>query len=79
MKKIVILLLLIFTFSLLVANPLAKIYQHDDPLLVTLNNRSRVAGIIPVSSAGPLTGYEVAQHIEILKTKNSSSLRTTTT
>ena len=69
MKKIVILLLLIFTFSLLVANPLAKIYQHDDPLLVTLNNLSRVAGIIPVSSAGPLTGYEVAQHIEILKTK----------
>jgi len=69
MKKSIICILIFLTVGTLFANPLAKIYQQDDPLILSLIELSREVGILPFSSAGYLTGYDVSQLIEKLESK----------
>lgn len=49
------------------ADPYAKVYRHDDPLLKELYDISVASGIVPMTSAGPVTGYDVIRQIELLK------------
>ncbi len=70
-KLIVVSLMLILGFSLF-ATPLAKVYQNDNPTLHVLNDLAKAAGVMPVTSAGPVTGYDLVRLIEVLKTKELS-------
>lgn len=58
---------MICSLSLLVANPLSKIYRNGDPILDRLKQISTEEGILPQSSAGPLTGHDIFRHIEKLE------------
>jgi len=70
MKRIVALVLLLFIVCSVSANPLARIYQVDDPLLDTIEAISLESGVNPFSSAGPVSGYELARHLESIETQN---------
>lgn len=72
MKQIVALVLLLFIVCSVGANPLARIYQVDDPLLDTIEAISLESGVNPFSSAGPISGYELARHLDTIKSENLS-------
>ena len=59
--------------SLLSAGSLARVYQVDDPLLRTIELLSLEAGINAFSSAGPVSGYELARHMEKINRSTLSS------
>lgn len=67
MKKIFVIILMVCSLSLLVANPLSMIYRNGDPILDRLKQISTEAGILPQSSAGPLTGHDILRQIEKLE------------
>jgi len=67
MKRFYILLLLLLSCTLLAANPLARIYQEDDPILHDLETLSIEAGVLPLSSASPVTGHDLLRQIEVLQ------------
>ena len=67
MKRFYILLLLLLSCTLLAANPLARIYQEDDPILHDLETLSIEAGVLPLSSASPVTGHDLLRQIEVLR------------
>ena len=58
---------MLLSVSLLLANPLSKIYQNDDPALGLLQALSIEAGILPLTSAGPVSGHDILRHIEKLE------------
>lgn len=70
MKRSVVLVILVFLISSVSANPLAHIYQVDDPLLKKIEAISLESGVNPFSSAGPVSGYELARHLESIDTQN---------
>ena len=70
MKRFFVLVVLGFLISSVSANPLARIYQVDDPLLNKIEAISLESGVNPFSSAGPVSGYELARHLESIKTQN---------
>ena len=58
---------MICSLPLLVANPLSKIYRNGDPILDSLRHISIEAGILPQSSAGPLSGHDILRQIDKLE------------
>ncbi len=69
----VFLILCVLLIGNLPANPLAIIYEEDSPSLAELNRISTAAGILPLSGAPPLTGYDLRHQIDILKDSSSLS------
>lgn len=67
MKKISLVCLLILINMLLFADPRAKVYTNDDPLLQEFHDVSIAAGILPLTSAGPVTGYDLVRQIESIQ------------
>jgi len=45
------------------ANPLAKIYRNNDPIFQTIELLSNESKMNSVSSTGPLSGYELYEHL----------------
>ncbi len=70
MKQSLVLILLVLIVGSIGANPLARIYQVDDPLLDTIEAISLENGVNPFSSAGPVSGYELARHLESIDKQN---------
>ena len=60
-------LIILLAGSIAFANPLARIYRNDDPMLEKLLDLSIEAGILPITSSGPVTGHDVMRHIEQLR------------
>jgi|GEM_PF-765282 len=74
MKRIIAIFNIILIASSLFASPLAKIYEVHDPLLISLQELSIASGINPQSSAGPLSGYEVQNHLEKINREKLSKV-----
>ena len=70
MKQSLVLILLVLIVGSIGANPLARIYQVDDPILDTIEAISLESGVNPFSSAGPISGYELARHLESIEMQN---------
>lgn len=68
---LVLILLLAGTIS---ANPLARIYQADDPLLGMIEAISIESKVNPFSATGLISGYELHRHLESIDTTKLSSL-----
>ena len=65
MKRIIILCLLVgFVTIGVFANPLARIYQVDDPLWYQIEELSWESGINPFIASGPISGYELNRHLQ---------------
>lgn len=63
MKKYLILLLMCCITLNIGANPLARIYQVDDPILNQIEQLSLESGINVFASSGPVSGYELSQQL----------------
>ena len=73
MKKIVVFSLALILFvSSLSGNPLARIYQVDDPVYKKVESLSLEAGIVPFSSSGPVSGYELEINLNQIDTEKLS-------
>lgn len=64
MKRILLFGLLIGCAIGLFSNPLARIYQVDDPLLLRIEELSWESGINPFVPSGPVSGYELDLHLQ---------------
>jgi len=49
------------------ATPLARVFEEDSPYITRINDLSTAAGILPLSAAPPLTGYELQRQLDALK------------
>ncbi len=77
-KGPVFIILIFFSCSLFASNPLAYVYQVDDPILLEVQALSLGSGINAFSSSGPISGYELSGHLKkIDRASLSSSLKTT--
>lgn len=54
------------------ANPLARIYQVDDPLWQSIEELSWESGINPFVASGPISGYELNRHVRKIDPGNLS-------
>src|SRR5690554_1335329 len=65
MKRILALGLIVTVLSFgLFANPLARIYQVDDPLWHVIEDLSWESGVNPFTPSGPVSGYELERHLQ---------------
>ena len=64
MKRLIITLFSLLVLHSIMGNPLARIYQVDDPLLTSIERLSMGSGINPHSSSGPVSGYELQRQLE---------------
>lgn len=73
MKRFGILLLFSCLMVGVWANPLARVYQHDDPILESIELLSIEAGIIPQHAEFPITGYALMHQLEKIEGQAISS------
>lgn len=64
MKKLLVLLILLYSTSVISANPLAKVYSANDPVYRKLEIISIESGMLPPPSASPWSGYELYAHLQ---------------
>lgn len=72
MKRLGIILLLTCSMIGIWANPLSKIYLHDDPILKSIELLSIEAGIVPQHTELPTTGYALVKHLDKIEGKRLS-------
>ena len=61
---LVVVSLLLWTVT---ASPHARVFEEDSPYITRINDLSTAAGILPLSAAPPLTGYELQRQLNALK------------
>lgn len=64
MKRLIITIFSLLLLHSLMGNPLARIYQVDDPLLSSIEELSMESGMNPHSSTGPVSGYELYRQLK---------------
>ncbi|WP_422479493.1 hypothetical protein [Pleomorphochaeta sp. DL1XJH-081] len=74
MKRLLVLILLGLSLSLVSANPLSRIYQIDDPILEKIVQLSIESGVNAPSSGGPISGHELLKHIQLIDYSKLSPL-----
>jgi len=73
MKKTTIIILFLTITLTAFANPLAKLYQVDDPIFEVVEELSIEVGVVPFTSSGPVSGYELKEHLNKLAEKTYDS------
>ncbi len=49
------------------SDPLSRIFEEDSPYITQINDLSIASGILPLSAAPPLSGYELQRQIDALR------------
>ncbi|MFA7534298.1 MAG: hypothetical protein WCY46_08200 [Tissierellaceae bacterium] len=72
MKRLYLIFFLIFMSLSVFSNPLARLYQVDNPVFQAIEELSIEVGVVPFTASGPVSGYELYEQLVKISHKSQS-------